>query len=675
MISTPGLGLFLLLSALCLHRTPVDGLNILMYVPTLSYSHVAFNGKIAEALIERGHQVVMLHIALDDGVSVYKESTAMKLRHDTGVPPGALLNTLWRNPGPFENSNPLNPLILRKFLRLSRLFLDSCIGVSKDDSIIESLANYTFDVVTVEQYDFCAFGLFKKLNVPSIVWLSATGLHAVQPNTLGIPQPNSYVPDLFGPFTDDMTLLERAQNTLLTRTTHFLFQVLSLRSINSIWRSKGVFQADRHVNEIPQSASAVIVNTVPSFDFSGPTLAHFHYIGGHTVEVTPPSLNEEWSLIAEKRPFVLLTFGSIAKTSEMPPHLQQAFFEGFKAFPEINFIVKYEKMNETIRMEADNVILTKWIPQISLIAHPNYKAIITHGGWSSILESLVHGKPMLLMPLFADHAKNSKVVEAKRVGLLVDKMDMDREEFVEKLGTILNDESYAERCRQFARHIAHHSPMDDVTTINYLVERAHREAQRKNARHCPINPVIALPPNGTSSTDCQCTPPPPSHRRTAFSRIPREAIISTSDLLYLPHFISALTVFCTLVGIAVAAGGMAELKSITGDAPYQGAGNAPAMMPQPMGFWGRPRYYGRPGPMDFGDEGPMVGGGVEGMERENLMLGALTVLGNLINPSADAGGAAVARGVPQRSSPIVDNSRVSLAEATGGGFYKGRGNS
>ncbi|CAI5448967.1 unnamed protein product [Caenorhabditis angaria] len=37
-------------------------------------------------------------------------------------------------------------------------------------------------------------------------------------------------------------------------------------------------------------------------------------------------------------------------------------------------------------------------------------------------------------------------------------------------------------------------------------------------------------------------------------------------------------------------GGMAELKSITGDAPYNGVGNAPAPIPQPMGFWGRPRY-------------------------------------------------------------------------------------
>ncbi|EPB68374.1 hypothetical protein ANCCEY_12541 [Ancylostoma ceylanicum] len=36
---------------------------------------------------------------------------------------------------------------------------------------------------------------------------------------------------------------------------------------------------------------------------------------------------------------------------------------------------------------------------------------------------------------------------------------------------------------------------------------------------------------------------------------------------------------------------MAELKSITGDEPYSGVGNAPAPIPRPMGFWGRPRPY------------------------------------------------------------------------------------
>ncbi|KAE9419919.1 hypothetical protein Angca_000452, partial [Angiostrongylus cantonensis] len=37
-------------------------------------------------------------------------------------------------------------------------------------------------------------------------------------------------------------------------------------------------------------------------------------------------------------------------------------------------------------------------------------------------------------------------------------------------------------------------------------------------------------------------------------------------------------------------GGMAELKAITGDEPYTGAGNPPAPVPRPTGFWGRPRY-------------------------------------------------------------------------------------
>ena len=44
-----------------------------------------------------------------------------------------------------------------------------------------------------------------------------------------------------------------------------------------------------------------------------------------------------------------------------------------------------------------------------------------------------------------------------------------------------------------------------------------------------------------------------------------------------------------IVSVAAQGGGMAELKAITGDAPYSGTGNIPAPIPQPMGFWGRPR--------------------------------------------------------------------------------------
>uniref|UniRef100_A0A8R1DXS5 Uncharacterized protein n=1 Tax=Caenorhabditis japonica TaxID=281687 RepID=A0A8R1DXS5_CAEJA len=76
---------------------------------------------------------------------------------------------------------------------------------------------------------------------------------------------------------------------------------------------------------------------------------------------------------------------------------------------------------------------------------------------------------------------------------------------------------------------------------------------------------------------------------------------------------STLVLFVFASGIALVqsqkGGGMAELKSITGDAPYDGVGNAPAPIPQPMGFWGRPRYSPPGAGFDGGPYGgPMMGG-------------------------------------------------------------------
>ncbi|CAB3409794.1 unnamed protein product [Caenorhabditis bovis] len=69
--------------------------------------------------------------------------------------------------------------------------------------------------------------------------------------------------------------------------------------------------------------------------------------------------------------------------------------------------------------------------------------------------------------------------------------------------------------------------------------------------------------------------------------------------------------FFTVIGVAVCqkGGGMAELKSITGDAPYSGVGNAPAPVPQPMGFWGRPKYMPSPDmDLPYGGGGGLYGG-------------------------------------------------------------------
>ncbi|KIH43689.1 hypothetical protein ANCDUO_26300, partial [Ancylostoma duodenale] len=151
-----------------------------------------------------------------------------------------------------------------------------------------------------------------------------------------------------------------------------------------------------------RSSDSIVANTLPSLDFAMPTSSKITYIGGFTVQKQPGRLDTFWKEIADSstKGFILVTFGSIARTMDMPLKMQDNFFTAFSRFPEITFIVKYETANSTVAVPP-NVQLTQWIPQAKLMAHHNYLAIITHGGWSSILESISVGRPLVLMPLFA----------------------------------------------------------------------------------------------------------------------------------------------------------------------------------------------------------------------------------------------------------------------------------
>ncbi|GAB4838924.1 hypothetical protein Ancab_028456 [Ancistrocladus abbreviatus] len=52
-----------------------------------------------------------------------------------------------------------------------------------------------------------------------------------------------------------------------------------------------------------------------------------------------------------------------------------------------------------------------WVPQLALLAHPSVGVFVTHGGWSSILESIITGVPMICRPFFADQMFNKRFIE------------------------------------------------------------------------------------------------------------------------------------------------------------------------------------------------------------------------------------------------------------------------
>ncbi|GMT25398.1 hypothetical protein PFISCL1PPCAC_16695, partial [Pristionchus fissidentatus] len=455
-------------------------LNVLIFAPTLSYSHVAFNGHIAEQLMERGHRVTMVLSSVDNTVRCNGSSRAEIIRAHVGIPNGLLTRSLWQNPGPYEDSSPLNPAILAKLLRVSSIFVRACSELAKNVELISYLKSKKFDVGLVEQYDSCGFGLFTALRIPSTVWLSATAVYRLQPETLGVNYPLSYVPELFAHVDDRMSLLGKMENVLVATVTELVSTFYSRAEETKVFKRLGVLPAASSLQEISRRSHSIVLNAMPLFDVPMPVSTQILHVGGITVpDTTNYELDQSWSSVVDARNdgFVLVTFGAIAKTREMPWAMADSFKAAFAAFPNLTFIVKDESIPKgQLYRSSSNVVRTQWLPQLALMAQPQFRAIITHGGWSSILESIYAERPMILMPLFGDHAKNSQVVRAKKVGLLIDKMRVTPTVLIDAIQEIIYQPEYKLNCVKYARMLKDSAPRSQSDLMEFTVRRAAKMA-------------------------------------------------------------------------------------------------------------------------------------------------------------------------------------------------------
>lgn len=75
-----------------------------------------------------------------------------------------------------------------------------------------------------------------------------------------------------------------------------------------------------------------------------------------------------------------MSFGSVAKSFRMPPHIKQAFTEAFKEFPDVEFIWKYEQPEDGTVEKLPNLHLSKWLPQTDILAQKKLLSFVTHSG-------------------------------------------------------------------------------------------------------------------------------------------------------------------------------------------------------------------------------------------------------------------------------------------------------
>ncbi|KAM3345744.1 hypothetical protein ACQJBY_020325 [Aegilops geniculata] len=79
------------------------------------------------------------------------------------------------------------------------------------------------------------------------------------------------------------------------------------------------------------------------------------------------------------------------------------------------------------RTKEVGLLVPSWAPQIKVLAHEATGGFLVHCGWNSVLESLVHGVPMVAWPLFAEQRQNA-VMLSEGVGAAIRVPDTKRRE-------------------------------------------------------------------------------------------------------------------------------------------------------------------------------------------------------------------------------------------------------
>ena len=102
-----------------------------------------------------------------------------------------------------------------------------------------------------------------------------------------------------------------------------------------------------------------------------------------------------------------------------------------------------------------NLRIAHWVPsQLDVLAHPNVRVFLTHGGGNGFHEGIYFGKPLLVMPFWLDCFDFAVRAIDSGVGLALDRPPaFTADEVATKLERLLTDSSFHEKARYWGEQL------------------------------------------------------------------------------------------------------------------------------------------------------------------------------------------------------------------------------
>uniref|UniRef100_A0A3F2Z141 UDP-glucuronosyltransferase n=1 Tax=Anopheles minimus TaxID=112268 RepID=A0A3F2Z141_9DIPT len=322
----------------------------------------------------------------------------------------------------------------------------------------------TFDLLIAEQFVQESFLVFAhKYQVP-IVTINTLGGADYIDRAFGLITPWSFVPHFMLQYDDQMSIVERAYNVFLSvwdafnRKFHYLPEQTKLAL-----RYFGATEALPSLEDLEKNVSVVLVNNHIISSRPRPRINGLIDIAGVHIRQPKPLP----PVVKVLGGVIYINFGTFLRSSGMPPETLDVFLALFRALSQFNFLWKWEA--DTIPNLPPNVLLQRWLPQNDVLAHPNVKLFVSHGGIFGTQESIYWARPILFVPFYGDQHSNALKFQRAGIGLTLQIINVTVDDFRSKVERIVQGPEFQQSVNRLSA-IFRDNPTDPLEEAAFWIE-------------------------------------------------------------------------------------------------------------------------------------------------------------------------------------------------------------
>ncbi|CAO1424279.1 unnamed protein product [Diamesa tonsa] len=446
---------FMFLALIACH---VESAKILGVFPHPSKSHSILGQALFMALAKQGHEVTFINpFPMKNPPNNYRDLPLTDKR---------IVEVFQAEMDNSFEANEQSPLfVLKDWFKDCALMNEYTL---KDPAVQKLLNSKTekFDLIIIDLLaNEALLGFGAHFNAP-IIGMSTFGQVKYVNHMMHSPAPMSMIPHPFLSFTDRMTYSERLQNVLFNTLEDVMAYFFHFPLQRQIYDAS--FPDPKPcLNTLKKDVSLVLLNSHFTLNYPRPYVPNMIEVGGmHINQKKPLPKNIQDYLDSADEGVVYFSMGSIIQATDWPVQKREAFVEAFGKLKQ-KVLWKYE--NETLPGNPGNIMIGSWLPQRDILAHPNVKVFITHGGLLGTTEAVVEGVPVIGIPIYGDQQLNIQKAAAAGYGVVLDFNTITEESITNSLNEVLNNPSIASTAKALSKRYSDR-PMTPQQTAVYWTE-------------------------------------------------------------------------------------------------------------------------------------------------------------------------------------------------------------